>query len=156
MTDLLHLLDHLDRTFDGDAWHGPSVMPVISSVSATQAAARRIGPAHSIWEIVCHMTAWKLEVVKRLRGGPARDLPPDEDFPVAHDATPEAWTATVRSLVEAHNALRACVATLREVDLDAPIDGAERDAAWTVGDTVRGIIDHDLYHLGQIVLLRKS
>ena len=83
------LADQIRRAFRGESWHGPSVMEVLADVSAEDAAARPIAGAHSIWEILLHMTAGYTLVLGRVRGERA-DLAPGEDWPAVPEASPEA------------------------------------------------------------------
>ncbi len=73
MSEASRIADQLRRAFDGDAWHGDSVLEILNGVTAAQAAARPITHAHSIWELVLHIAAWDGVVLRRL-GGAAVEL----------------------------------------------------------------------------------
>ena len=159
MTEVAAIVDQMRRAFDGDAWHGPSVHEVLTRVTAVQAAARPLPAAHSIWEIVLHMAAWKGEVRRRLAGG-TPGLPEEGDWPaVPEQPTEEAWAAAQQALAHAHDALLRAAQTLPESRLPEPV-GGERDRSAGTGVshyvTLHGIVQHDLYHAGQIALLKKA
>jgi hypothetical protein len=92
LVDPVLLADLLRQGHAGEPWHGPGMQALLRDLSAAEAAARPVGQAHSIWELVLHMTGWQSEVLRRLRGGePA--LPADGDWPAVADHGPAAWDA---------------------------------------------------------------
>jgi uncharacterized damage-inducible protein DinB len=159
------IVDELRRAHDGDPWHGSPVRDVLAGVSADVAARRPIPGAHTVWEIVLHMTAWRREVARRLRTGVA-DVPADGDWPPvggdgAGDGAGEeaAWEAALAALDAAHAELVRAVAALPESRLDEPLgDRRDRPAGTGVSYYVmlHGVAQHDAYHAGQIALLRKG
>ncbi len=66
MSEIENILDELRRIHDGDAWHGPALKESLSGVTAEQAAARPVAGAHSVWEIVRHVTDWENVFRRRL------------------------------------------------------------------------------------------
>jgi len=145
------IADQLKRAFDGEAWHGPSLREALEGVTAAQAVAKPIPGAHSIWEIVRHIAGWDGVVARRL-GGEAVSEPPEGDFPPAPAAASEAeWAALIARAFAAHDRLVAQVAALTETDLRRRID-EKPYPAWFMA---HGIVGHALYHVGQIVLLKK-
>lgn len=68
MSAIQRILDHYDGVLSGEPWHGDAVWPVLDSISAQEAAARPIPSAHTIWEIVMHMTFWENVAAQRLAG----------------------------------------------------------------------------------------
>ncbi|MCU0634880.1 MAG: DinB family protein [Gemmatimonadaceae bacterium] len=153
------LLDDLQRSYDGDPWHGSSLTVLLDGVTASVAIATPIASVHSIWALVLHLTAWTDEVRLRLEGK-APDAPPQGDWPaVPTHPTPEAWRAAQDALRDAQRALEAAVAALPHTMLDA-IVGGERDpalgAGLTYAATIRGLVQHHAYHGGQIAILRKA
>jgi uncharacterized damage-inducible protein DinB len=156
--EVQHILDQLRRVFDGDAWYGPSIREVLAGVAATQAAARPIPSAHTIWELVLHMTAWKREVLRRLRGGEP-GLPMDGDWPSAPPATESAWAEAQAALASAHEELWRTLHSFPGGRLHE-IVGQARDRPLGTGvtyyATLHGLVQHDAYHTGQIALLKKA
>jgi uncharacterized damage-inducible protein DinB len=150
MTEIERISDQIDRAYGGDAWHGPSVREALAGVTAQQAAARPIANAHSIWEIVSHLSAWTSVVRKRMLGEPARQ--PDEgDFPEVSDSGEVAWRETLDALESNYEALRREIACLDESQLDQPC--GERPVSYYTH--LHGTVQHYLYHAGQIALLKK-
>ena len=151
MTEVERILDQSQRAFEGDAWHGPSLMAILEGVTATQAAARPFSEGHSIWELVVHIAAWEKAGVRRL-GGDRASLSDDEDWPKVEDTSEQAWEHAKATLKAGHNEFRDAVATVDESKLDQPIV----EGLATVYVTLHGIIQHTLYHAGQIAILKKA
>jgi len=152
MGEIQRIEDQLKRSFEGGAWHGPGVLEVLAGVTAQQAAARPIPAAHSIWEITLHIATWKSVVARRVRGEVVTQVPDDVDWPPV-EATDEArWTAALEHLRSAHGELREALAALREEQLDErPYPEASSRYI-----QLHGAIQHDLYHAGQIAVLKKG
>jgi uncharacterized damage-inducible protein DinB len=154
MNERDRMFDLADRAYRGDAWHGPSVCTVLEGVGASQAAHRPIPDAHTIWEIVRHIAVWKIEVAKRLEGEPAREVPPEEDWPPTGDGEAD-WHRALLELAGAHERFRQAITHLDEARMDVPLTGTE-GSRWTAYTTAHGAIQHDLYHAGQIAVLKKA
>lgn len=149
-TEANRIQEQLQRAFAGRAWHGPSVLELLADVDAAKAAARPIANAHSIWELVLHIAAWDKAGVRRLNGDRA-DLTDGENFPAVTDTSEEAWHQTIESLKRAHRELHYAIESLDDTRLDQPIIAGMS----SVYGTLHGIIQHGLYHAGQIALLKK-
>lgn len=131
------LLDFLDEAFDRKSWHGPNLWGSIRGVRV-QEAAWRPGPGrHNIWELVLHTAYWKYVVRRRLTGEKRGSfvLPGSNFFERPHGV-----------LLHEHQQLRATIASLSLAAQTAP----------QTARLIRGIAAHDLYHAGQIRLLRRS
>lgn len=135
----------------GNAWHGPALDELLDGVAADTASARPIAGAHSIWEVVLHVTAWT-DVFRRRLEGAAVEEPEVGDFPAPPRPTAQAWAEARARLLEAHERLTARVARLSHADLGARIPGRDFDARFQV----RAAIRHTVYHSGQVGLLRRS
>ena len=149
MTIAATLRERLHKSYYGPAWHGPAVGEILASVTSAQAAGKPALGAHSIWQLVLHMTAWKEEVLRRL-SGPGRKLSPDENWPPIPDPDEQAWRATLARLDASQRALEQAVATLTDEQLAAPA----LDATRGLEELLHAIIHHDLYHAGQIAILK--
>lgn len=149
--EIERIRDLIDRVHAGHAWHGPTVTEVLAGVTAEQAAARPIFEAHTIWELVRHMTAWEAVVRRRLEGEEVRDLPDDQNWPTIGDTTEDAWVAALDEYERGHRKLRQALSRLSDGDLGKPAPGQET----SVYVMLHGIIHHNLYHAGQIALLKK-
>jgi uncharacterized damage-inducible protein DinB len=158
MTEIDRIVDQLQREYDGDAWYGSPLKAILDGVTANQAAAKPVPAAHSIWELVLHMTAWKREVRKRLSGAPASD-PEEGDWPSPGKQTPEDWNDALKKLDAAHSRLIAVIREIPESRLLEPTnDPRNRPLGTGVSYYVllHGIVQHDVYHSGQIALLKKA
>ena len=151
MNEIQRIEDQLKRAFEGNAWHGPSVSEVLNDVTATQAASRPIPGAHSIWELVLHITAWEGVCRRRLEGDRA-EIPDEEDWLQLHDTSALAWELAKSTLREGHQNLRQAISRLDEARLDEPI----LPDMPSVYVTLQGAVQHDLYHAGQIAILKKA
>ncbi len=142
----------LREAYDGPAWHGPAVREILREITPGQAAGRPIPGAHSIWEIVLHMTAWRQFGWHKLAGDPAFDLAtPEQDWPAVENDSLPAWEAALTALEKSQQQLLEALEKLPDARLAETVPG--RDHSYY--KLLHGIIAHDLYHGGQIVLLKK-
>lgn len=154
------LLDELRRAWDGQPWHGSPVAEILAGIPAAQAATRPLPAAHTIWEIVLHLTAWTREVEHRLRGG-TPGMPADGDWPRPEEAGGErAWQRACGDLGAAHRELLAAVEGFPAERLGELVGGTDYVAELGTGIThaamLHGLAQHHAYHGGQIALLRKQ
>lgn len=151
------LIDELHRAFDGDPWHGPSVTRLLAGLSATQAMTRPSPAAHSIAEILAHMTVWVNEVTRRVSGHPPAD-PVEGDWPLPRAIDEAGWAAMHLELVNAMAKLTEAVAGFPAARWDDLV-GDMRDPSLGTGvsyaQTVSGLVQHLAYHGGQIAILRR-
>jgi uncharacterized damage-inducible protein DinB len=146
------LANHIKRTVTGPMWHGGALAQVLDGVTHDQAAARPIPDAHTIWEIVLHVTAWADIVRSRIRGERTGDPTSAEDWPPVTAQTEAAWTAALARLSESHRALAQDVRHLDEAAIAGKVPGLD----YTVSNLLHGVIEHGTYHGGQIALIRKA
>lgn len=150
MSEIARILDQYDRAMSGDAWHGDPVWTILDGITAQQAATRPDRNVHNIWELVSHITFWETEVYRRLKHLPPRS--PDKlNFLATPEPTAESWNGALEELRQSNRDFRAAVAELDDSQLDQPLPGREK----TAYVEVHGVIQHNLYHAGQIALLRK-
>jgi len=157
LSPLTLLLASIDEGFDRVAWHGPTLLGSLRGVTARQAAWRPFPHRHNIWEVTVHAAYWKYAVRRRLTGekrgsfelkGSNWFLRPDGKL--GRDKE-RAWKEDVRLLIDQHRQLRTAIADFPVSSLDRPFRGKRQTAAYTI----RGIAAHDLYHAGQIQLLKR-
>jgi len=158
MSELERISDQLRLAYDGDAWHGPSVRAALAGVDARTATTRHIASAHTICELVLHMTAWTREVARRLRLGMAQE-PEQGDWPAGAPVNDTEWKGIVAALDAANADVLEAITGLDETVLDQRI-GEVRDPALGSGVTryvtLHGLVQHHAYHTGQISLLKKA
>jgi uncharacterized damage-inducible protein DinB len=147
------LADQIRRAFEGDAWHGDSVLELLADVDATQAAARPIKNAHTIWELVLHIAAWDDAVLRRA-GGDAVTLTDEQNFPPIKDTSEAAWRKAVEYVKKTHDALVRGVSAFPDSRLTEQVPGKTGDY-YNFYYMFSGIVQHQLYHAGQIALLKK-
>ena len=153
-SEVARIGDQLRRAFDGEAWHGPAVLEILGDVTAAQAAARPLPRSHSIWEIAVHIAVWD-DVARRRMAGAIVQPTPKEDWPDVSDTTVEAWERTREDLKRTHEALVRAVLAFPDARLEERIPGKE-PAYYTFYYMLHGIAQHELYHAGQIALLKKA
>jgi uncharacterized damage-inducible protein DinB len=152
VNEIERIADQLKRAFEGEAWHGPSVRELLSTTTCGQAAEQPIPGAHTIWEIVLHMGVWESVVRRRLLGETIGDLPPEQDWPAVKNATEPAWSKTLEDFEKGHLQMRRTIAQLTDERLGESVPGK----GYSVYVMLHGVIQHDLYHAGQIALLKKA
>jgi uncharacterized damage-inducible protein DinB len=153
MSEATRIADQLRRAFAGEAWHGDSVFEILNGVTAAQAATHPIKNAHSVWELVLHIAAWDGAVLRRM-GGVAVTLSDAENFPEVKDASNAAWRGALAQVRRVHEDLVKTVAALPDSRLDEVVPGKE-GAHYTFYYMLHGVVQHELYHAGQIALLKK-
>ena len=158
MDEVIRIVDQLEREHGGDPWHGSPLSRILDGVTHAQAAAKPIASAHSIWELVLHIAAWKNEVRSRLSGAPAGE-PREGDWPPVGQVSEAAWKDAREHLELAHRLLVSAVRDLPETKLFEPTNDArsrEMGTGVTHYELLHGIVQHDVYHAGQIAILKKQ
>ena len=158
MNEISRIVDQLEREHAGDPWHGSPLSSILAGVTHAQAKARPIASAHSIWELVLHIAAWKNEARRRLSGAPAGD-PLEGDWPAVGDTTAARWEEALEHLEDAHRLLVSAVKAFPEPKLFIPTNDTRHDdtaPAASYYELLHGITQHDCYHAGQIAILKKG
>lgn len=147
------LLQILDAGFDKKSWHGPNLRGSLRGVGAALAAWRPHPARHNVWEIAVHAAYWKYVVRRRLRGEKRGSFPlkGSDWFVRPQSPTEQAWRADLELLEEMHRTMRAAVAALDPADLPRTPPGSTVSNAALIS----GIAAHDVYHAGQIQLLKR-
>lgn len=149
-TEVDLLLLAVEQAFEKKSWHGTN----LRGMTAAEAAWRPAPGRHNVWELTVHAAYWKYAVVRRIRGDKKGSFPlPGSNWFVRGDAEPDekAWKADVALLVRMHRELKETMAGLDDSQLST-IPAASRTS---LRDTLLGIAAHDLYHCGQIQLLKR-
>jgi uncharacterized damage-inducible protein DinB/heme-degrading monooxygenase HmoA len=141
----------IERCARGPMWHGPSLREAVDGVTAEQAAAHPIPGAHSIWELVLHVTAWAGFAEERLAGRPGEPTG-EQNFPPVTAADEKSWKAAVEAMQQAYLDLAAAVRGTSEDTLLADLPNRDHSALVML----HGIIEHGTYHGGQIAMLRRA
>jgi hypothetical protein len=152
-----HLLAMLDEAYGGPAWHGPSLRSSLRGVTQVEAGWRPAAGRHSIWELAVHAAYWKYGVRRRLLGeGGHRFGEKGSNWfgrpRGANDrSSAKAWRRDRALLARMHKQLREVVGTLADSELDRRCRGSRH----TPRRMIAGIVMHDVYHAGQIQLLKR-
>ena len=152
MSEVDRLQDQLRRALEGEAWHGPSILELLAGVSAAQAASHPIAGAHSIWELVLHLRS-DYDLVLRRMAGDGRQLTAGEGWPAPPAPTEENWQQTVRELELRNEKLREAVRNFPDERLDELL---VPEVPYTAYVQFSGVTQHNLYHAGQIALLKRA
>lgn len=145
------LLRAMDEAFDERAWHGPNLLGSIRGLSAPEAAWTPAPDRHSAWELVLHCAYWKHRVLGRVTAGRERFPRPGRNFPRPSESGAERdWKADVELLKAVHGRLREAAVSLPAAELELPGPGQKRSRL----QNLFGVARHDVYHAGQIKLLR--
>lgn len=151
MAEIELMLAHYDQVLNGDPWYGDPMWRVLDGITAKAAAARPLPQAHTIWEIVMHMIFWEGVVIKRLHGQRA-GLVEELNFPTMPEATEENWRKTLEELRASNRNFREALKKLDPAKLTELTVARKR----TYAEEAQGIIEHHVYHIGQIGMLRKA
>ena len=154
MPETARLADQIRRAFDGDAWHGDSILELLAGVNAKTAASHPIKNAHSIWELLLHIAAWDGAAIRRT-GGKAVELKDKENFPPVEDTSEAAWSKALEQVKQTHAQLVKAVAAFPDARLQEQVPG-KKEGYYNYFYLFSGIVQHELYHAGQIALLKKA
>jgi len=149
--ELQRIADQLTRAVEGNAWHGPALLELLEDMTVEATLNKPFGTIHSIWEIVRHITAWHNAGIRRINGDPA-NLSDEEDWPLVTDISEETWLKNINELKESYRTLKYEILNFPLDNLDVKVLQLEQ----TYYSLFHGIIQHDLYHAGQIAIIKKS
>jgi uncharacterized damage-inducible protein DinB len=150
-SEAVRIADQLRRAFYGSAWHGPAVLELVKDIDATTAAAKPLDEVHSIWELLLHVEAWDRAGLIRLTGKKCQ-MTGKKNFPPVTTVTDAAWRETVAQVKRTHDELVETVAGLPEGRLCDQVPGKRYDFY----HMLHGIAQHELYHAGQMAILKKA
>jgi len=146
------LEQQLRRALEGEAWHGPSVLELLVDVSATEAASHPIVGSHSIWELVLHIRS-DYDFALRLLSGDGHKLTASEAWPACPAPSDASWQQSVLELARSNETLRRAMRDFPDDRLDDWVVADDSDTAYTL---FSGVTQHNLYHAGQIALLKQA
>ena len=150
-SEIQQLLTVVDQAYDRKSWHGTNLRCSIRGLTATQAGWRPGRGRHNIHELVIHAAYWKYAVWRRLAGGERGSFPlTGSNWFTRTSADATAWRDDVALLGKVHRRLRAAVAAVPADDLTRTLPSSQM----TPFTLITGIAAHDLYHAGQIQLIK--
>jgi uncharacterized damage-inducible protein DinB len=147
MDEKKQIISFLRRAFEKDAWYGPSLKEALTGIKIDEAHSR-IGDGHTITELVNHIIAWKIFVIEKLKGNADYKVDDAANFPNIAD-----WDGSLHRLDEVQSQLLTAISEFDAEKLHnkVPHEGYQ----YTFSTLLHGIIHHDIYHIGQISLIRK-
>lgn len=151
MSEAKRFFNELKSIYYANAWHGPALKEVLEGITAPQALAKPIANGHSIWELVLHVTGWNGVFLLALEGKSASE-PEQGDFPLINDTSEKAWQEVLAKLDQDYEKLLSKVSNLTDEQLNQKIV----DKDYNLRLMLRGTINHNIYHTGQIALLKKA
>ena len=146
--EIKRVASQLRRSYEGTAWHGLSLRELLAGVTSEQAAAKPVSGAHSIWELVFHVTAWEGQALAALEGKKYETLAGEKDWPPVGGT----WQAALDDLESASRSLVAAIRAMPEEKLNESVEGTEYNFYFLL----HGVVQHNLYHAGQIALLKRA
>jgi hypothetical protein len=144
------LLERYDQTLAGDAWYGDPVWKILDGIDARCAAARPVNGVHTIWQLVKHMAFWEDVAARRLSGPVTPDLA--GNFPEMPRLDEQGWQKSLQEFRGSHAKFREALSRVDPTRLDQNTPGGER----TYRYEIVGVIEHHIYHIAQIALLKKA
>lgn len=134
----------------GDCWVGTNFKETLHGVDAAAAAKTIVDGGNSIWLLVAHIIYWRSTVVNRLTG--SDNPPPFKDFLLPNELNEEQWKQTLHDFEAAYHSLRTALHAVKDEQLDKPSPRAGQ----SFYQLIMGCLQHDAYHMGQMVLLKKQ
>ncbi|MBZ5521938.1 MAG: DinB family protein [Acidobacteriia bacterium] len=151
-TECLRISEQLRHAIEGGAWHGSSLKELLHGITVEQAQARPIAGGHSIWELLLHIGVWERVTLEAIKGTPIPAPPSSEWDWAAGQGNAEAWQRDVRGLLEGNRKLCNAVESFGDERLEETVPGRK----YNFYRVLHGIVQHSVYHTGQIALLRKA
>jgi hypothetical protein len=150
MNEADRIVDQYDRVINGDAWHGDPVWKILDGITAGDAAFSPNEGANSIWHLILHMKYWENIVERQLRGLP-REESEALNFPALPGVSEENWQSTLRAFRKSNAAFREALVALDP----ARLDELSPTGNYSFYVEAHGLVQHHVYHAGQIALLRR-
>lgn len=152
--EINRIKDMVRRHYDGETWHGPSLIETLSDVSPEQAVKRLLPNTHNIAETLAHVTAWRTFVLEKLTGGDSYDivLNSEDDWKKMDSLTAGDLHDLLVGLADSQTELLDVLETVNDRRLLDIVPGRK----YSYYTLLHGFIQHDIYHSGQISLLKKA
>jgi uncharacterized damage-inducible protein DinB len=147
-TETARIADQLHRSYAGKAWHGPSLSELLADVSTEQASRRPDNGGHSIWELVLHVAAWMRIARERLGSKSVRQIADEENWPRVMGT----WADAIAELDREVRALEEAIRAFPDEKLNRRAPAVEAQSYYGM---MHGVVQHNLYHAGQIAILKK-
>jgi hypothetical protein len=149
--ELTRIINMLQNIYNGAPWHGPSIMEILDKINAVQAF-QESEHIHRICELVQHIIAWRIFTIKRLQGEQSYEISQKENWKVINGQDEGAWELIKSDLASTQRELIDALRQINDELLDEEVDAK----AYDYYTLIHGVLQHDLYHLGEIALLAKE
>lgn len=150
LVEINRLLKQFAALQHGDCWIGVNFKEALHGIDAITAATRIAAKGNSIWMLTAHITYWRTRVTNRLHGND--NTPPFNDFTLPDELTNASWKQTQLDFEAAYHTLRHAIQVMKDERLDTPSPRAGQ----TFYQLIAGCLQHDAYHLGQIVFIKNN
>jgi len=150
MKEKERILSLFQKLYEGEPWIDVNIKSTLSRISAAQASARVLEKCNTIWEIVNHLIDWRNAVKERIHGNTIK-TPENNYFKIIADTSRKSWTETLKKFDASQKDWIEFLSNINENDFGK----IYKPSQMTNYELIHGIIQHDAYHLGQIVLLSK-
>jgi uncharacterized damage-inducible protein DinB len=150
MTELNRIAKLFSDLQHGDCWIGTNFKETLHGVTAATAAKSIDDHTNSIWQLVAHLIYWRTSVINRINGN--LNPPPFPDFKLPEELNEANWKQTLQDFEAVYHQLRSTINHFKEENLSKPSPKESQ----TYYQLIMGCLQHDCYHLGQIIIVRKS
>ena len=150
MTEPNRIAKLFEDLYGGSPWIDVTILPTLQSLTANQAAERLYENWNTIWEITNHMISWRENVLLRVQGKVITTPSNNYIVPIT-DTSPEAWQNTITKLEQSQQNWIAFLKKFNVADFEKTYPGN----GMSYYEHIQGILQHDAYHLGQIVIMAK-
>lgn len=152
-SEISRLQQMLQNSWDGNMWHGTNLKQVLEGIDFGKAFRKPTAGSHNIYELLMHMHCWRKFTVEQLKGNSSYqvELNSETDWPVKYEQTEASWKTGLALFKKSQEEIMASFSNLKEEMLDEMVPG--RKFTWYA--LIHGLIHHDIYHSGQISILKK-
>ena len=147
-TELSRIINMLQNAYNGAAWHGASIMEILEKITAEQAF-QPSEHIHRICELVQHIIAWRVFAIHRLEGDSSYEVSQSENWKTFKNHNKTTWEEILVDLAKSQKKIISALEKISDERLHDEVEGK----AYDYYTLVHGVIQHDLYHLGEIALL---
>lgn len=150
--EVAYLVKQLEGIYNGIPWYGEAITKILEGVDFEMAIAKLQGGTHSIYELIDHILSWKIYVLRKLEGDEKYELEfrGPEDWKVFQGLSPEDWSALLQRYYEVQLQIVKVLEMKKEDELAVIVPGKTYNFRFLL----HGMIQHDLYHMGQISMLK--
>lgn len=141
--DIDIIIADLKNAFDGSPWYGDALIEGIEKIDIHEVNAH--GSSHSIPQLLKHIINWRIFVINKLLGEETYEV--ENDWQVENQMTLEEWMQLIDKLKATQIELMDILKDKNDMFLDGQVPGRNHDYRFLL----KGITQHDIYHLGQIL-----